>query len=287
MDSDPNLAPALRVFLLGTGDAGCAMGRWLEGRGHRLIGAWNRSKQRAERATEWLGRTVQHGQWTGVPPCDLVLVAVSDHAIEDAGALLRTGPCPAQVIAHLSGARPAMALGDLPIPRASLHPLVAMREPAIARRALDQALFTLEGDEDALEFLEAHLSLRSQRIRADEKPRYHAAAVMASNLVVALVAEATEIAESIGLEGSEAALVELAAVALENVRARGAARGLTGPVKRGDSAVLGAHLRALPGPSRQIYRGLSLRALELAREAGLPPESANALKTLLVNDGAE
>ena len=198
-----------------------------------------------------------------------------------------SGPCSARAVAHLSGARPASALGSLSIPRASLHPLVAMREPAVALRALDQALFTLEGDETALEFLESHLSLRSQRIRADQKPRYHAAAVMASNLVVALVAEATELAESIGLNDCEAALAELAAVALENVRARGAAQGLTGPAKRGDSAVLGAHLQALPAAMRPIYRGLSLRAVELARESGLPPDTADALKALLVNDGAE
>ncbi len=65
--------------------------------------------------------------------------------------------------------------------------------------------------------------------------------------------------------------------AIHGIEARGLARGLTGPVPRGDLAVVQAHLAALPADLASLYRALSLRALGLVGER-LPPETRNALE---------
>jgi predicted short-subunit dehydrogenase-like oxidoreductase (DUF2520 family) len=58
---------------------------------------------------------------------------------------------------------------------------------------------------------------------------------------------------------------------LENVLELGTARALTGPIARGDHAVVASHLYALDAWDARIasiYRELGLIALDLARERG-------------------
>ncbi len=273
-----------RVFLIGTGAAGTAMGLWLSRRGHTLAGAWNRSVGGARAAQDALPIPVGAQRWPELPECDLVLVAVSDQAIGEVGERLRPQLRAGMVIAHVSGALPAAALGEQPVPRGSLHPLVAMRSPRIAADALNRALFTVEGDAPALDALETLLhptGVRVQRIAAHAKTRYHAAAVMAANLVVALLSEAAEVASRAGIDDAERALAELAAVAIDNVIRQGAQDGLTGPVSRGDVEGVQRHLEALDAPTREIYRRLSLRALTLAERRGLDDGARAALSDLL------
>ncbi|MEO1173118.1 MAG: hypothetical protein AAFX94_13870, partial [Myxococcota bacterium] len=62
-----------RVFLVGTGSAGTTLGLWLSRRGHRLVGAWNRSSARAEWANEFLPVPVRCGALGELPDCDVVL----------------------------------------------------------------------------------------------------------------------------------------------------------------------------------------------------------------------
>ncbi|MEM6732274.1 MAG: DUF2520 domain-containing protein [Myxococcota bacterium] len=271
-----------RVFLIGTGSAGTALGLWLSRRGHRLVGAWNRSVRRARTAEEALSIPVGAEDWPTLPDCDVVLVAVSDGAIAEVGERLRPHLRPGMVVAHTSGSLPASALGEQSVPRGSVHPLVAMRSPEIAADALNRAMLTVEGDADAVARLSDLVEgARVQRLEAKDKTVYHAAAVIASNLAVALVAEAAELASSVGIHDAERALAELSFVAIENVLERGTAAGLTGPVSRGDVDTVRAHLGALKDPTRKVYRELSLRALELARVRGLESEKVHALQTVL------
>ena len=63
------------------------------------------------------------------------------------------------------------------------------------------------------------------------------------------------------------------------MKARGVEKGLTGPVVRGDVAVVQAHLEALPPELGAIYRLLSRRALKLVKT--LPVETRAALERTL------
>lgn len=273
-----------RVFLVGTGSAGTTLGLWLSRRGHRLVGAWNRSSARAEWANEFLPVPVRCGALGELPDCDVVLVSVSDDAVPSVGAALRAHLRPGMIVVHTSGSLPAAALGEQPVPRGSLHPLAAMRDPQIAADALNRTLLTVEGDPVATALL---LSLMEsvgatvQTLHAKAKSAYHASAVLAANLSVALIALATDLAEDAGVHHAEQALAELALVAVRNVREKGAAAGLTGPVIRGDIGTVQTHLDLLNGDARETYRLLSLRAVELARTQGLAETKCAALEQLL------
>jgi predicted short-subunit dehydrogenase-like oxidoreductase (DUF2520 family) len=110
-------------------------------------------------------------------------------------------------------------------------------------------------------------------IAAGKRPLYHAAAVMASNYVVALIDSAVILMEEAGVEPELAlrALGPLLRASTENTLEAGPASALTGPIHRGDVGTVMAHLEALaevPEAVRELYRRAGLHTAELAERKG-------------------
>ncbi len=275
-------------FVVGTGAVGVGLAGALRVTGWPLAGAWNRSKDRAVAASELLGVDVAFGRLPdSLSRAGLVLVCVADDALAEVGTglarseLIRNGA----VVAHSSGCTPSTRLGEIPGAHlGSLHPLVSLPDPGAAARALRAATFAVEGSAVALALLRrvvADLDGAVIEVATGAKARYHAAAVMASNLVVALLGDAVREAEAAGLADARALMVTLARGAVHNVAERGAVGALTGPVARGDTATIGAHLDTLAGGTLEAYRVLSERALALAREGGMSEDVAATVEWFL------
>ena len=100
-------------------------------------------------------------------------------------------------------------------------------------------------------------ALQGRPVRVDEGGwvRYHAAAVIASNHLVALLGQVERVAATVGAPLD--AFLDLAEGSLADVAELGPAAALTGPVRRGDLATVTAHLAALPDDERVAYRALS------------------------------
>jgi predicted short-subunit dehydrogenase-like oxidoreductase (DUF2520 family) len=114
---------------------------------------------------------------------------------------------------------------------------------------------------------------------AAQKPRYHAAAVMVSNYTVTLAAIGAKLAREAGVPAEAASRIFLPLLegTVKNLELLGPASALTGPIRRGDIGTIEAHLGALTGDDRRLYAQLGLRAVELAREAGLDDVRAAGL----------
>jgi predicted short-subunit dehydrogenase-like oxidoreductase (DUF2520 family) len=132
------------------------------------------------------------------------------------------------------------------------------------------------------------LGAKPRRVVDSERALYHAAAVFASNYVVALLGEAVSMLEYSGWTETDAVsgLAPLAQGAVANVARNGPTRALTGPIRRGDSETVGRHLAALGegrlGARRSgLYRMLGEVALEIARRAGLEPLAAEQTRRAL------
>ena len=69
--------------------------------------------------------------------------------------------------------------------------------------------------------------------------------------------------------------------AVENLADLGPVGALTGPVRRGDTATIEAHLAVLAGEDRRVYLELARAALALARRAGLPEPDAARVQAVL------
>lgn len=247
------------------------------------MGLWAR-KPAAARAA---GAVAGVATFSAAPPdllieADVVIVAVRDDAIAEVAAMLvGTGLVTGKhVLVHCSGAISAedafAGVRDQVGGVATMHPLRAIADGRLAMRSLDGTVFGVEGDERgrdaASRLVEAiggtHLSLTGETMAA-----YHAAAAIASNYLVAVIDAAAEAMAASGADPDEVlgALIPLASGALANVGEKGTAAGLTGPIRRGDTATVARHLEALSSISPQLdelYRALGQRTVDIARRAG-------------------
>lgn len=215
-------------------------------------------------------------------------------ALSDAGVLgADSGSAPTLRAAfHTSGLRPASdleplaeAAGPGPPPFASLHPLCAVARPD--REAFRGVTFGVEGDREAVEVatgLAEALGRRAVRVSPDAKARYHAGAVIASNFVAACVgAGLREVEEATRGEADADDLLPLARSALEQVARHGPNAGKTGPVVRGDTGTVAAHLEALDPSARSLYASLTT---ELLRREDVPPGVRRAVEQMLASTSA-
>jgi predicted short-subunit dehydrogenase-like oxidoreductase (DUF2520 family) len=148
-----------------------------------------------------------------------------------------------------------------------LHPLQALAGPDSAS-LLEGAYFRIDAGgllRQRLLGLVSALHATELEIDPAQAPLYHAAAVLAGNAPLALLAEATRLLEAAGVspEVAHAALAALLEGAAHNARRAGAAAALTGPVARGDQDAIAAHLDALAAypEARDLYLHLT-RAME-------------------------
>lgn len=226
------------------------------------------------------------------PSAPLVLLAVSDGAVEEVARTLPFGP--GQLVVHHSGAlglevlRPAASQGaDV----GSLHPLVAISSGA---EGLPRGFAAVEGSDairGRLEILARELGLEPFSLPPEKRALYHATASLAANGLVALASLAARLLHELGLERSEAAsaLLPLLSSSLEGFEKRGLPRALTGPVARGDASTVHRHLEALSGhEALTAYLTLSEEMLRLARELGdAAPEKLREIEHLLRDQSAE
>lgn len=214
---------------------------------------------------------------------DVILIATPDRVVAQtaAGFSQREG-----LIFHASGSLPSSILPETE--RAfSLHPLRAL--PASGEPvSLAGTLFVFEGSQAgeslAADFVSA-VGASLLHIAAESKPRYHAAAVFASNYVATLLELAESLMREAGLEDSalHGALSELARSAIENwFRQEGTSR-FTGPIARGDSGLTGKHLEALEHRvlAQELYRLLGLQLVESIASEQPDSEQLRAVKERL------
>ena len=220
-------------------------------------------------------------------------MAVSDPAVgEVAGRLAGVLP-PATAIVHVSGPLPLSALsGAAGGGRAngSFHPFQSFPVER-APQAFTGSLIAVDASDEVLAEQLARLARDlgglPRRVPDGERALYHVAAVLSSNLVIGLVGSAASVLESIGWSRAEAvaALLQLQAGVLSNIRGEGLEGALIGPIRRGDAETVHRHLEALEAAGMEeiarIYRILGAATLDLAIATGLDPVKGEQIRVAL------
>ena len=240
----------------------------------------------------------------GTPAADLAAMRAADvwmlttpdrriaQACQDlaASGLLRRG----DVVFHCSGSASSAELSTAAACGAgvaSVHPLKSFANASDAVRSFAGTFCAAEGSAEALAVLRPafeSIGARLSELDPRFKTIYHAASVMVSNYLTALL--------EVGLRCySKAALPRTTALAMmepivrdtvENVFRLGPAHALTGPIARGDDAVVAGHLEALSTWDVEVtavYRALGMTAVDLAREHGEAEGEALARIEALLN----
>jgi predicted short-subunit dehydrogenase-like oxidoreductase (DUF2520 family) len=265
---------------------GAALGLLLRERGVPVVAIAGRDPERTAAAAKFIGGATRAVRFAQLPThADRILIAVPDDALESIAALLAEAGMPHTGLAiHTSGARGPEALRaieNLGVSCAAMHPLQTVTTPQQGLSALPGSSFGISGSGQAssdkavawaLEIV-ALLEGKPLMIDAALRPIYHAAAVMASNYIVALIDSAVILMGEAGVEPEQAlrALAPLIRASTENTLEAGPAHALTGPIQRGDAGTVLAHLQALanvPEAVRELYRRAGLHAAEIAERKG-------------------
>ncbi len=194
---------------------------------------------------------------------------------------------PEQLVAHCAGAltlsplEPAALRG---VEVGSLHPLCAIASPETSFLGIHAAV---AGSSAAVRQKLSEVAMAAGMIPFDlsdaDRARYHAAAALASNGLMALASLAAGLFESCGMDRKKSlsAMLPLMRSAVVAMDQKGLPAALTGPVARGDSDVVLGHLKALHRPGddevRRLYAELSVRLVALSDQLGAA--SKESLKT--------
>lgn len=238
----------------------------------------------AGRATNWLEEMQPAEVWMLTPPDDKIV-----HSCENLARsrLLRRG----DIVFHCSGALSSGELRSAAVAGAkvaSVHPLKSFADPRDAVLTFAGTWCAAEGDRAALDVLQPafeRIGARISEIDPRFKTLYHAASVMVCNYLVALLETGLRAYEKSGLtrETALAMMEPLVRETVDNVFKLGTVKALTGPIARGDHAVVARQLEALSAwdaHAGEIYKTLGVVALQLAQAQG--EADAEALERLCV-----
>lgn len=292
--TDPSTPPVLTV--IGAGRLGRVLARLWADRGVFAIGDLvTRDAATAAGAARFVGAGRPRVPGEALAPADVALVSVPDDRLGEAAAWLAGQGAlrPGALAFHCSGAHAADLLAplrDAGAAVASAHPVHSFADPARSLAAFAGSACALEGDDAALDRLEpafAAIGGRPLRIRGDAKLLYHAGAVFASNYVTVLTDTALRLLHAAGLDDRQGRelLGPLLRGAVDSALALGPGAALTGPVVRGDAALVARQAEAVADHDIEtgaLYRALADAAAHLAAGAGrLDPERAGALRAAL------
>jgi len=291
--SETGFLKDLRIGFYGAGRVGCTLGRYFREHGLTVTGYYNRTPDKAKEAAEWTGTLAYDSPMRLIMENDVLFLTVSDGAISSVLQDLCRDPSTADLLKgkfliHTSGALSSEVFSGTGAYGYSIHPLYAISDRKTSYETLDRAFFTVEGDTEFLDEwvqLLGSIGLTTKPISAAEKVRYHASAVMASNLVCGLYHAAAEELAACGFskEEAEAALSGLFLDNAGGIAERGVTRQLTGPAERGDAGTVKKHLAKLEGEHKELYISLSKQVLEIAKEKN-PERDYTELDELLNNN---
>lgn len=267
----------MKIGFIGAGRVGCSLGKYLKESesGWELAGYYSRSAASAQEAAEFTESEVFTDGTQLAKVCDVIAVTTADGAIADVwhGLCDRMDQWEHQIVLHCSGTLASTVFDGADargVTAASLHPFYAVSDRYHSYQTLGEALFTLEGSGERMEELYACLcaaNLTIQKISAESKTAYHAAASVASNLMVGLSELAIGMLGGCGFDREHArmALRPLMQGNLDAIMEHDTFGALTGPAERADVRTVERHLQVLDGDDREIYRLLTKKIVEVAK----------------------
>ncbi len=284
--------------IIGCGKVGTALGKYLVQRGYPAGGFASRNMASAKNAAEMAGADGRYFKypWKAAITADIVLITTPDGAIADVcrEVAAHRGFRENSIVLHCSGALPSTILADAKECGAaigSMHPLQSFAEVR-SENPFEGIMMSLEGDPDAVRCghnMAVDLGAVPFVINTEGKILYHAGAVVASNYMVTLMALAIRLLMLSGVKDSEAfqILKPLVRGTLSNIERVGITNALTGPIARGDSQTVAAHISAIQQMAAdllELYKTMGKATIPIAVDKGtLSTEAAREILTLLTS----
>lgn len=283
--------------VVGAGALGTSLCRALIEKGFQLDRLISRDETKGTRLVSQMGMGTWRPEpvWENIRP-QTVFIAVPDDQIESVANQMRQLNAGSNwdgvTVLHTSGVHNKSVLESLENEGAaigSFHPLQSFlgHESAAAFRGITVGI---EGDEEVLAVANSYVNAlvaQSVTVPSDKKALYHSAAVLAGNAATSLMAISEEVwTAALGSHADfREAMSPLIQTSIQNALSVSPSKGLTGPVARGDSRSIEAHLQAIHDHIPQltsVYGVLTTETIHLATRSGkISPEKAVELLDII------
>ena len=288
---------APRINIIGCGRAAGSLARlWLQANTVTIGDVSNRSEASSRQAVYSIGAGKAVNDIAEMESADFWLIGTNDdqiagvaHSIAETRQDLR-----GSLVFHLAGRfglDVLQPLGHSGAALAALHPVRSLIDAQISLEAFAGTACVAEGSDTALTALEPLVTSIGGTwlpVAAIDRGLYHASVSIISNITKAVAWKAQKWQRKAGLPEQTAATVthQLLNSTMEVLFRSGAKESITGPVVRGDTSTIEAHLEAIRSTHPEdveVYRVLARTVLELAQERGdLDKETWQRFEDLLV-----
>ncbi|KAI4451753.1 hypothetical protein C823_006313 [Eubacterium plexicaudatum ASF492] len=278
----------MKIGFIGAGRVGCSLGKYLKESGISIAGYYDTEKESADSAAAFTSSEAFTSLPDLVSASSLLFLTTPDGIITRMWEEIRLLPITGKIICHCSGALPSDAFTGIAQTNAtgcSLHPMLPFSDRFTSYEQLSHSFFTIEGQESAVRTVSdlfTGLGNTVCRIHSSCKPKYHAAASILSNQVVAVLDTGYRLLEQCGFSRDEArtATKELVLKNIRNILLRDCASALTGPIERNDIRTVQKHLDCLPPEDLALYQTLGLKLVRIAKQKN-PDRDYTGLDNLL------
>jgi predicted short-subunit dehydrogenase-like oxidoreductase (DUF2520 family) len=278
----------MQIGIVGAGRVGCSMGKYLVEHGQTVAGYFSKSKESAETAAIFTDTRVFSSLEELVTACDVLWITTPDDAIAPVWDSIQKLSIQGKMICHFSGSLSSVVYSDRNkkgVTACSIHPMYAFSNKFTSYQQLHAAVFTMEGDAEALAIMKPLFEKFGNRvcvIAPEQKIRYHAAATTASNLMIGLYQLSAGMLEDCGFAPDMARelLKPLVRGNITKLLDSSPEEALTGPVERADVKTVQKHLEVLNEEERILYKVLSRKLVETAERKN-PEKDYSEIENIL------
>jgi predicted short-subunit dehydrogenase-like oxidoreductase (DUF2520 family) len=242
------------IGIIGVGKVGEALARLLYRQGYSIGAIYNRTYDKTENIAQQIESLAVHDMQDVIKDSDLIILSVSDDAIQPIAEDLIQSQWQGKGIIHVSGAASLdglQLLRDVGAMVGSLHPAFPFSSVESSLEGLVGATFAIEYSHDVLRdwLLELINILEGQviEIPSGKKAQYHLALTLASNYMVTLYAVAEGLLADFSDDAiaNRHALETLMSATMSNLIEQGVPDALTGALVRADTGTIQKHLDTL------------------------------------------
>ncbi len=270
------------INIIGCGRAAGSLARlWGQAGSVHIGGVCNRSLHSSRKAVELLGAGRAVASLDQFDAADFWLIATSDEQIASTALKI----CKAQanlessIVFHLCGRHGTDLLAplmDIGCRVAAVHPVRSLTHERISLAEFKGTAIVAEGSDETLDALRPLFDSIGGTwlpVKNIDRGLYHAALSMISNVTKGVTWKAQNWLENAGIPHQMATTLaqKLLAITVEDIARSGAKHSITGPIVRGDTSTVEAHLKALEdklSADVDIYRVLARTVFELAMDRG-------------------
>jgi predicted short-subunit dehydrogenase-like oxidoreductase (DUF2520 family) len=285
---------ARTISIVGAGRVGKTLGKRLRELGWRIGAVVTKSAGTSRAAVRLIGGGIPHASLSpDIFNAGTILIATPDDAFDAVVKALAQMGRPAlrgKIVLHTSGAldrRILAPLAKLGASTGSLHPMQTFSGRGVPK--LKDVIFAVEGDPRAVRVakeMARALGGVPVAINGADKPIYHATAVLVAGSEFALMEASIRMLVRIGFTRRRAmqTLLPLTRQMLDNIERLGPRAAWTGPMSRGDYAIVAKHAKALRSYPREYQDAYAALALLSGRVLSKnPPAAIKKLKHALAN----